>query len=204
MPRRVAGVLVAFVALGFASGADASAARGPGHARYDLALRWHSASDVLDGTEHLSFENTRAGKLGSVWLRLWSNGVASCAHPRIAVDVLSGGHAAGNAADCTALKVRLSHGLATGKRTSIRLRFSVHVPGGNGSFGHLRGGPALLGNATPILAVTDAAGRPLERYAALGAAGYSRASSWHARLDAPRDLPAGPPGTQTARHRLSA
>ena len=204
MPRRVAGVLVAFVALGFAVVGDARAARGPRHARYDVALRWHSRSYVLDGTEGVSFENTRPGTLRSVWLRLWANGVASCAHPRIKVDALSGGHAAGRAADCTALRVRLSHALATGRRTAIRLRFSVRVPGGNGSFGHLSGGPALLGNAIPILAVTDAAGTHLERYSTLGEAGYSLTSSWHVRLDVPRGLSAVTTGIQTASRTLSS
>ena len=42
-------MLAALVALGFVSAANAEAARGPGHARYDLALRWHSSHDVLDG-----------------------------------------------------------------------------------------------------------------------------------------------------------
>jgi peptidase M1-like protein len=203
MPRRVAGV-VAFVALGFAPVAQALAARGPGHASYDLALRWHSRSHVLEGTEGVSFENTRAGKLRSVWLRLWANGVASCAHPRIAVSVLSGGHAAGSTVDCTALKVRLSHAVATLNRTAVRVRFSVRVPGGNGSLGHLSGGPALLGNAIPILAVTDAAGTHLEPYSTVGEAGYSLASSWHVRLDLPRGLSAATTGSRTASRTLSS
>ncbi|TMK67631.1 MAG: M1 family metallopeptidase [Actinobacteria bacterium] len=204
MPRRVAGVLAALVALGFVSAANAEAARGPGHARYDLALRWHSSHDVLDGVEHVGFENTHPGKLRSVWLRLWANGVASCAHPRITLKVLSGGRAAGWAADCTALKLRLGHDLATGRRAAIRLRFSVRVPGGNGSFGHLSGGPALLGNAIPILAVTDAAGTHLEPYSTLGEAAYSLTSSWHVRLDVRRGLSAATTGVQTGSSALSS
>ena len=55
----------------------------------------------------------------SVWLRLWANGVASCAHPRISATVLAGGRAAGTAAACTALKVRLKHDLAPGNRAAL-------------------------------------------------------------------------------------
>ena len=126
MPRMVAGGLAVAgcLALSFPPPAVADTRRGPGHVAYDVALSWHAHDRRLDGTERVSFENTRGRRIRSVWVRLWANGVASCGHPRISAKVLAGGHAAGSAAACTALKVRLARDLPSGKRAAIRLRFS--------------------------------------------------------------------------------
>ena len=203
----VAGGLAAVagcLALAFAVPAAADVRRGPGRATYDAALSWHAHDRRLDGTERLSFENTRGRAIRSVWVRLWANGVASCEHPRISAKVLAGGHAAGSAAACTALKVRLAHDLASGKRAAVRLRFSVRVPSGNGSLGRSPGGPTLLGNALPILAVTDGGGTHLEPYSKIGEAGYSLTSSWHVRLDLRRGLAAATTGVRTGSSAISA
>src|SRR5437588_4807096 len=206
MPRMVAGGLAVAgcLALSFPPPAVADTRRGPGHVAYDVALSWHAHDRRLDGTERVSFENTRGRAIRSVWVRLWANGVASCDHPRISAKVLAGGHAADSAAACTALKVRLARDLTSGKRATIRLRFSVRVPSGNGSLGHSPGGPTLLGNALPILAVTDRGGTHLEPYSRIGEAGYSLTSSWHVRLDLRRGLAAATTGVQAGRGAISA
>ena len=185
------------IAMAQPAGAAAAERRGPGNASYDIAMRWHADSAVLDGVERVEFENTRASKVGAVWLRLWPNGLGSCAHPRSTVKLLAGGTAESQAAGCTAQKVHLSGELAPGERGAIRLRFSVRVPPSGGRFGYLRGGPALLGNALPILAVTDASGTHREPYTDFGEAGYSLVSSWRVTLDLRRGLKAATTGVQT-------
>jgi hypothetical protein len=187
--------------LTFAGASPAAAAtsktRGPAHANYDLALAWHDKTAVLDGTERVSFENTRPNAIHSVWLRLWANGVASCAHPRVTIKLLSGGSAAGQRTACTAQKVHLNHGLAHGKRAAIKFQFSVRVPSGTGSFGRSQDGAALLGNALPILAVTDGQGTHLEPYSPIGEAGYSLVSSWKVKLALAQGLSAATTGVET-------
>jgi hypothetical protein len=180
-----------------AAGAAGAAPRGPAHAKYELALAWHDKSGVLDGTERLSFENARANAIHSVWLRLWPNGVASCAHPRVTVKLLSGGSAAGRRTACTAQKVHLNRALGHGKRAAIKFHFSVRVPSGTGSFGRSQDGPALLGNALPILAVADGGGTHLEPYSPIGEAGYSLVSSWKVTLQLAPGLSAATTGVET-------
>ena len=97
MPQMVAGGLAAVagcLALAFPAPAAADSRRDPGHAAYYVTLSWHAHDRRLDGTERVSFENTRGRAIRSVWVRLWANGVASCDHPRISAKVLAGGHAA--------------------------------------------------------------------------------------------------------------
>jgi Peptidase family M1 domain len=191
-----AGVCTA-LATGLAHGAEAGQKLGPANARYDLSLRWDASRWTLEGTERVGFENTRAHAIRAVWLRLWPNGLASCRRPLITVEILSGGRAGPTAASCTAQKVMLPRELRPGERTAVRLRFGERVPLGNESYGHVPGGPALLGNALPILAVTDRNGTHLEPYSRLGEAGYSLTSSWRVRLDLPRGLKAATTGTET-------
>jgi hypothetical protein len=173
-----------------------AAARGPGHAAYEIAASWDSQAAALRGTERIAFTNTRQSSIRSVWLRLWASGGASCAHPRIVVRLLAGGTASTSAASCTAQKVHLAHELGPGKRTAIRLHFAATVPSGTASFGRPDDAEALLGNALPILAVTDAAGTHLEPYSATGEAGYSLASKWQVKLDLPSGLRAATTGTR--------
>src|SRR5256885_8948259 len=96
--RRMLAIAVVCTGAGLAlaaSWADASTKdrrHGPGHARYELSLRWQPKSFVLDGVERIGFENTRAGTVHSVWLRLWANGRGSCRHRLITIHLLSGGH----------------------------------------------------------------------------------------------------------------
>lgn len=198
--RRFSAV-AAVVCIGLAPGQLATAAtshtRGPAHAKYDLALTWHDSTAVLGGTERISFENTRPKAIHAVWLRLWANGVASCAPPRVTIKLLSGGSAAGQRTSCTAQKVHLNHGLAHGQRAAIKFHFTVHVPSGTGSFGRSQDGPALLGNALPILAVTDGGGTHLEPYSPIGEAGYSLVSSWKVKLALASGLSAATTGAET-------
>ncbi|TML36067.1 MAG: M1 family metallopeptidase [Actinobacteria bacterium] len=191
-----AGICLVLVAA-LVPAAEADQKLGPGHARYEVALRWHASRWTLDGSERISFENTRSHTIRAVWLRLWPNGQASCRRPLITVEIVSGGQAGPSAAACTARKVMLRRELTPGSRAAIRLRFSERVPLGNESYGHVPGGPALLGNALPILAVTDRTGTHLEPYSRLGEAAYSLTSSWRVKLDLRRGLTAATTGTQT-------
>jgi Peptidase family M1 domain len=197
---RAIGVIACVGWMGFActavpaEGSDAT--RGPGRAAYNIAVRWDAKASTLSGVEGVAFTNTRPGEIRSVWLRLWANGEASCAQPLIVVHVLSGGTAAKSAARCTALQVRLPTALASGGRASIRIRIAIQVPRGTSSFARSKDGTALLGNALPLLAVTDAGGTHLEPYSTNGEASYSLASSWRVRLDVPRGLRVATTGTQ--------
>lgn len=188
---------VSLLAVSLALPASAHAARGPAHAKYDLALAWHGKTATLAGSEHISFENTRSTTLHSVWLRLWPNGSVSCAHPRLTLKITTGGTAGEQRTACTAQQVKLAHGLASGKRGAIGLSFSVKVPSGTASLGRTSTGTVLLGNALPILAVTDSQGTHLEPYSNLGEAGYSIASTWRVNLDLRRGLKAASTGVET-------
>jgi len=73
--RRTVAAAALATSLALATGGPAraapDAALGPGHARYDIAARWHAHTGVLDGVERVAFQNTRRGAIRGVWLRLW-------------------------------------------------------------------------------------------------------------------------------------
>lgn len=169
---------------------------------YELDLVWDAGAHTLGGSESVTFRNDGTEALTLVWLRLWPNGwkwdrgdaPGGCDHPRIDVEIETGGRAAGTAVDCSAMAVRLDAAVAPGARTTIRLHFEVRVPNRDDRFGR-RDGIDLVGNAVPLLAVGDADGWHLDSYSVVGESGYSLAASWRARLVLPGDEVAATTGT---------
>jgi aminopeptidase N len=78
----------------------------------------------------------------------------------------------------------------------------VKVPGVPNRFGR-DAGIVYLGNALPLLAVTDSSGPALEPYTDLGDPFYSLSARWSVRLDVPSGLTAATTGATKSRRRLA-
>jgi hypothetical protein len=195
-----AGLVPFAVALGALVSAPVASAATPGHspdgARYTLSLRFtRSAGGTLTGAEAIRFRNTSATPMTSVWLRTWANGPGGCARPRIRIAVTAPARRGADATGCTALEVVPAAAIAPGATSTIELRFRVTVPAANDRFGRSLG-DYMVGNAIPLLAVSDARGLHIdEPYFGEGESFYSLASDWRATLRVPSDLAAATTGT---------
>jgi hypothetical protein len=177
--------------------ASATLPRGPANAHYALDLDWDQERWRLSGTESVTFENTLADPLSTVWLRLWANGPAGCDAPAATVEVTSGGSAGTLATGCTALPILLTQPLAPGAIATVGLRFAIAVPPTNDRFGR-SAGSAMLGAVVPILAVRDATGYHVsEPYTGNGESYYSLTSRWTVALAIPVGVDAVTTGTET-------
>jgi peptidase M1-like protein len=195
-------LLALLAALAPAAPADAASARWPHPQRYSVALRYDARARTLSGTERIAFLNDGPRKLGTVWLRVWANAYGSCKHRWARVEVVSGGHSAGYARSCTALRVRLARPLLPGDSTELRLRIRVTVPPLPNRFG-FDSGVAYFGNALPLLAVQDARGARIEPYTDIGDPFYSLSSTWSVRLDVPPGLAAATTGSVTRTQKVA-
>jgi hypothetical protein len=184
----------------------AAVARWPAAASYRLKLRYVPRGGVLAGAERITFANTGPASLRRVWLRLWPNGwhpVGSsgrgggCRRPFVRLAAVRGARAAGYRADCSALALALPRPLAPGARATVSFTLTVHVPVANDRFGR-QGRVALIGNAIPILAVSDRTGVHLEPYSSRGETFFSLTSAWHVVLDLPAGLRAATTGVAHA------
>jgi hypothetical protein len=183
--------------LALAPAAEAAAEHWPTPVRYTLALRYH-AGGKLTGGEKIAFRNDGPRTLRSVWLRLWPNGYGSCRRPWAAISRVRGGTVAGSRAGCTAVRVRLARTLEPGGSTALRMRLRVKAPPRPNRFGQ-EAGVAYLGNALPLLAVSDSGGAHIDPYTDLGDPFYSLSAAWSVRLDVPRGLAAATTGTVKSR-----
>ena len=188
---------------------SAAVARWPAAAAYRLQLRYVPRGGRLAGGERITFANTGPAPLRRIWLRLWPNGwhpVGSdgrgggCRRPRVRLAGFHGARAAGYRVDCSALALDLPTALAPGARASVSFSLSVRVPVANDRFGR-QGLVALIGNAIPLLAVTDGGGVHLEPYSSHGETFFSLTSAWHVVLDLPAGLRAATTGAARAMHR---
>jgi hypothetical protein len=183
---------VALMGVG-AAPADAASRTWPQPQHYDAQLRYDKRAQVLRGSERISFVNDGPRALGRVWLRVWPNGYGSCKRPWARVRLLSGGHADGYRAGCTALRVRLSRPVGVGGTGAVTVRLRVKVPRKPNRFGRERG-VVFLGNALPLLDVQQASGPALNPYTDIGDPFYSLVAGWSVRLDVPAGLTAATTG----------
>jgi hypothetical protein len=190
------------VAAGPAAAPPAAVARWPAGADYRLQLRYSPRGGVLTGSERITFANTGPSPLRRAWLRLWPNGWhpvgtggrgGGCRRPRVRLTAFRHGRAAAFRTDCSALAIDLPAPLARGARASNAIRLRVRVPVANDRFGR-QGRVALLGNAIPVLAVTDGTGTHLDPYSSRGETFFSLTSAWHVVLDLPPGLRAATTG----------
>jgi hypothetical protein len=167
--------------------AAAAAVATPDHAAYTVELSTDHGGRNWTGTEAIAFENTGAQPLTDVWIRLWANGPTGCPEPGAVVSNVTGGTAGPLAVRCTALPVTLDAPLAPGGTTTVAFDLEIRLPARNDRFGW-SGGTGRLGNALPILAVSDDEGWHLDPYAAFGESFYSLASDWDVTLEVPSGL----------------
>ena len=159
-PRAIAALIALATVLAFQPAAPATAAaivRNPGDPHYVTELSTGGRGRVWTGTHRIAFTNLDAAPLGTIYLRLWSNGVLGCAAGSIQISNLQGGTAGATTERCTAVEVTLDAPLAQGARTAISMDLRIEVPSKNDRFGYHKG-LALIGTALPTLAIRDEAG----------------------------------------------
>jgi hypothetical protein len=153
---------------------------GPDAIRYDLDLV-HGVHH-LDGEQRIAFRNPFTKPLDHVWLRAWDNAYGTCARPPVRVTVLAGARLTARRRGCTALRLDLADPVAAGARGAVRLRLAVAVPERFDRFGRL-GAIDVLGNALPVLAVSDRGAEPrLPPYTFAGESFFSLTADWRVRL----------------------
>jgi hypothetical protein len=170
-----------------ASARAADVVRNPGDPSYVVSLRGGRLGHAWRGSERISFTNLEADPLGTIWLRLWSNGVMGCGHQAIVVSAFLGGSPGALSRNCTALPVTLDAPLAEGQRTTISMHVSIDLPRRNDRFGYHRG-LALLGTALPTLAIHDDLGWHLDPFVDLGESFYSIVGDYEVTLSVPEAL----------------
>jgi hypothetical protein len=139
------------------------------------------------GTQSIEFRNGADVPLQAIWLRLWSNGVASCAAPPIRVSAITGGTAGQLAVGCTALPIVLDRAVDPGATGAVSMDVSISLPLRNDRFGYSRG-LALVGSALPTLAIHDAGGWHLDPFIDLGESFFSVVGRYRVALTVPRAL----------------
>jgi hypothetical protein len=188
--RAPSAVALLAIALGLASAAPATSApivRTPGIPRYVTELSTGGLGHVWRGTHRIAFTNLDPDPLGTVYLRLWSNGVLGCAADSIVISSLQGGSIAGVTERCTAVEVTLDMPLAQGERGALSMDLRIEVPMRDDRFGSHRG-LALVGTALPTLAIHDDAGWHLDPFVDLGESFYSIVGAYRVTLETPVGL----------------
>ena len=180
--------------------ADGSAnTRTPASPTYTIALTSDSSGRHWSGTEQVEFHNPSSVTLGTVWLRLWSNGVRGCSYAGIQVSQVSGGNAGSLSRKCTALPVTLDQPLGPGGSATISMHVAISVPSKNDRFGY-HSGLAMLGTVLPTLAIHDGDGWHLDPFIDLGESFYSVVGEYHVSLTVPRALSTPSTGVLTDSH----
>lgn len=175
----------------------------PSAQNYTVTMTYDSSTRKLTGTETVAFTNARSTTLSNVHLRLWPNGQTTCSGAFVVVNSVTGGTAGNLAAGCTDLPITLASPLAPGASGQITASFTDTVPK-NWNFRYgISGSAAMLGNAIPILALTDDAGTHLEPYTINGESMYSAVASWNVTLTIPAGQTAATTGTVTSQTTLS-
>ena len=160
---------------------------GPDALRYDLRLT--HTEHRLTGTERIAFRNPFARPLRHVWIRAWDNAFGSCARPPIRVRATDGARIGARRRGCTAYRLDLATPVAPGNRGAVTLALAVAPPKRFDRFGRL-GAIDVLGNALPVLAVSERGAEPsLPPYTFAGEAFFSLVADWRVKLThAPGEL----------------
>jgi hypothetical protein len=154
---------------------------GPDRIAYDLALRHRPGR--LDGEQWITFRNPFAVPLRHVWLRTWANAYGSCEKPHIELRALDGARIGARRRTCTAQRVDLPSPVAPGRNGRVHVRLAVTVPRRFDRFGSIDG-VDYLGNALPVLAVSDGGAEPvLPAYTFRGESFFTLAADWHVSLE---------------------
>ena len=186
MRRLLIATLVASlgVSLGVAPAASAAVVRAPASASYRVHLTSDKQGHTWVGTESVTFTNTSAAPMRTVWLHLWSNGVKGCGAHAIAVSHIVGGISGGMVLNCTALPVHLAAPLAGHHSATLSMNLRIELFHRNDRFGFANG-ISFLGTALPTLAVRDDHGWNLNPFVDIGESFYSLASDYRVTLDTP-------------------
>jgi hypothetical protein len=196
--RRLVVLLVLAAVVGMQAGAAPAAAgevvRNPGDPYYEARLQASLGGRVWTGSINVSFTNLEAAPLGTIYLRLWSNGVDGCGAHAIEIWDLTGGTAGPAALNCTEVPVTLSKALAQGERATISMRLSITLPRRNDRFGYA-GGLGLVGTALPTLEVRDDRGWHHDAFEDLGESFYSVTGRYRVTLVSAPDLDTPTTGT---------
>ncbi len=196
--RRLVALLALAALVGAQAGvAPASAAgivRNPGDPFYEARLRATQGGRVWTGRIDISFTNLEAAPLGTIYLRLWSNGVYGCGAGAIQIWDLTGGNMGAPALDCTEIPVTLTKALAQGERATLSMQLRITLPWLKDRFGY-SGGLALVGTALPTLEVHDDQGWHHDPFEDLGESFYSITGRYRVTLEGPPDLDTPTTGT---------
>jgi hypothetical protein len=149
---------------------------------------------VWTGRIDISFTNLEAAPLGTIYLRLWSNGVYGCGAGAIQIWDLTGGNMGAPALDCTEIPVTLAKTLAQGERATLSMQLRITLPWLKDRFGY-SGGLALVGTALPTLEVHDDQGWHHDPFEDLGESFYSITGRYRVTLEGPPDLDTPTTGT---------
>ncbi|MFJ7154346.1 M1 family metallopeptidase [Streptomyces sp. NPDC101118] len=174
----------------------------PDRPSYDVTLRADADGSRWTGRQTVSFRNAARTPLRSVDVRLWGNGTHGCGTPDrpapVRVAGVTGGTPRPLTVGCTALRIDLPAPLPYGKRARISFDLALTVPDRVHRFGR-DGAHRYLGNALPLLAVRDAAGRHLDPDVGFGESFHTLTGDFRVALDHPRTLVVPATGTTTRR-----
>lgn len=161
--------------------------RTPAEPTYTVDLRSNTDGTSWVGRMEVEFTNLGDAPAGSAWLRLWGNGVGGCPQQAVLLSDVGLGAPGDLLRRCTAQEIVLPSDVAVGARGSFEVGLSIEVPNRNDRFGH-HAGMSMMGNALPVLAVTDDRGLHLDPYADLGESFYSIAGRYRVTMNVPRRL----------------
>ncbi|MFE6856079.1 M1 family peptidase, partial [Streptomyces sp. NPDC057674] len=158
----------------------------PDRPSYDVALRADDDGSRWTGRQTASFRNAARTPLRSVDVRLWGNGTDGCGTPGapspVRVSGVSGGTPRPLTVGCTALRIDLPAPLPHGARASVSFDVAITVPDRVHRFGK-DGAYRYLGNALPLLSVSDAQGGHLDPDVGFGESFHTLAGDFRVVLD---------------------
>jgi hypothetical protein len=189
-PRAAALAAAFFILTSFnvaTAGTGVDPVRSPADPAYVVSMRSNADGTSWSGTMDVAFTNADDQPIDAVWLRLWGNGIGGCTRRAVQVADVETGSLGEVARRCTAQEIVLPGELGPGGRTSIRFALSIDVPARNDRFGH-HAGMSMLGNALPVLAVSDDLGLHLDPYVDLGESFYSITGRYNVTLNVPSGL----------------
>jgi hypothetical protein len=197
---RAASAALAAVAV-LVAPSTALAAPSPDRPAYTVSLRSDASGLHWQGREDVTFRNATDAPLTKVWLRLWDNGIRGCGSHAIEVSHVSGASPGPLTTACTVLPLTLTQPIPPGARVRVGLALRINVPRRKDRFGVV-GDEILLGNALPVLAISDENGPHLPPYVAFGESFYSVVGSYDVTLDVPDSLVLATTGARARSQRL--
>lgn len=165
---------------------------------YDVVMQGSNGGFHWTGRVTLAVSNPDPAPLGTLWVRLWGNGVGRCRAPAVRITAVTGATAGAQAVNCTAVPLALTLPIPPGGRGTVSLDVDIRVPRVVDRFGVGGRGVALLSNALPVLAHREGGRWRLDRWFPIGEAWTYPAAGWRVRLRAPRRVALAAPGVLQA------